>query len=91
MIDVLRRYLGQEIGINLVRPLHIDVAELVAVEEGYFTVRDEGGTTLHHIPYHSVLRAVEDPSGVTVGGLFTHKRSFPLVVKIAHVRDDLPT
>ena len=41
MKSILKKYLDQEIGINIERPLRIDSARLVAADDNYFSVIDE--------------------------------------------------
>ena len=41
----------------------------------------------HYYPYSSVIHVMEKAGGVEVGGLFTHKHAWPLVVKVGHVVD----
>ncbi len=86
---LLQPFLNTQIGINLERPLHIDAATLIAVQNEYFSVTDERGYT-HHFPYGSVIQIIEHEGGIEVGGLFQHKQLFPLVIKISHLPDFTP-
>ena len=81
------RYLQKRIGLNYHTAYHIDEATLTVVAEGYFgAVGAKDGVT-HYYPYSSVIHAMEKEGGVEVGGLFTHKHAWPLVVKVGHVVD----
>ena len=81
------RYLGKQIGLNYHSAFHIDGATVTEVTEAYFgAVGDKDGVT-HYYPYSSVIHVMEKADGVKVGGLFQHKHSWPLVVKVGHVVD----
>ena len=84
MNRILDNYLGQEIGINLEGPLHIDAAILTAVNSAFISLRTARGY-VHHIPHQSILEIIEHADGIEVGGLFEHKQRFNLVIKIKHV------
>ncbi|MCO8123836.1 hypothetical protein NHH03_18975 [Stieleria sp. TO1_6] len=91
MKDLLLSHLNSKIGINANRAYRIDEAELIAVEDQYFTVKsDEDGIT-YHVPYFNIVKLMEHPEGVVVGGLFQQHRSFPFVVKIGHVVEYVPS
>ena len=81
------RYLGKQIGLNYHTAFHIDPATVSEVTETYFGATGEKDGIVHYYPYTSVIHAMERKEGVTVGGLFQHKHSFPLVVKVGHVVD----
>jgi hypothetical protein len=81
------RYLGKAIGLNYHSAFHIDGATVAEVTETYFgAVGDKDGVT-HYYPYSSVIHVMEKADGVKVGGLFQHKHSWSLVVKVGHVVD----
>ena len=81
------RYLQKKIGLNYHTAYHIDEATLTLAADTYFAaVGDRDGVT-HYYPYSSVIHVMEKAGGVTVGGLFTHKHTWPLVVKVGHVVD----
>ncbi len=90
MQDILAKYQGQIIGINLNKPFRIDGAELLQVSAGHITLRCTEDGHLHHFPYASVLQLIEDASGVKVPHVFTHDDVFPLVVKVAHLSEYAP-
>ncbi len=85
MKAVLEPYLGKTIGINIDRIQHIDAAELVGVADAYFSVRSSIDRHLHHVPYTSVVKIIEDPDGVEIRHLFSMNERFELVVKMGHV------
>ncbi len=90
MKNILDHYLGQEIGINIERPMRIDSATLKAVTDNYFTVVDEHKAYTHHFPYHSIIQIIEHTEGIDVGGLFEHKKHFNLVIKVGHMPEFTP-
>jgi len=85
MHEILRKYVGQQIGINLQKPFHIDTANVIAVYENYFTLTLEKHDDQYHLPILNIVRVIENPNGVTVGGLFRQKKTYPLIVKIGHI------
>lgn len=90
MKNILQKFIDQEIGINLERPLRIDSATLLAVYDDWFSVADNDRGYTHHFPFHSIVQVIEHPKGIDVGGLFEHKKHFNLVIKIAHVPEFAP-
>lgn len=90
MKTILDNYLGQEIGINIERPLRIDSAILKSVNADYFSVVDENKGYTHHFFYHSIIQIIEHPDGIDVGGLFEHKKHYSLVIKVAHMPEITP-
>lgn len=77
--DVLRAYLGRQVGINVRNPAEIEAAILVDVQGDFFTVQvDE---LVYHMPYASVLRVVAGgESAVSVGALL--KNNYSLVITV---------
>ena len=91
MKDILERYLGEEIGMNVDHPYHLDPFTIESVTDSYFTVSREKNSNLFHIPYQNIIRVIEDDlEGIHVGGLFHQKRNFRLVVKIGHYVTSVP-
>ncbi len=90
MKSILDKYVGQQIGLNISRPFHIESVQLVAIQDSYFTVTLEKDENLHHIPYANLVRTIENPSGVHVGGLFHQKKTYPLIAKIGHIVEYVP-
>ena len=90
MKDLLNRYVGSEIGLNLVKPTHIDTVKLEAVHASYFTVVHKKDGNTYHFPFLNIVKVIENPEGVTVGGFFTQKKTYPLVVKTGHIVDFIP-
>ena len=91
MHDILSRHVNQEIGVNITKPLHIESVALTGVHDDYFTVKRAKDGNNYHLPFLNIVKLIENPEGVTVGGLFQQKKTFPLVVKIGHIVDYLPT
>jgi len=85
MKEVLQQHLNQEIGINLVTPFRIDSADLVSVADEYFTVVDHARKYTHHFSFSAIVQIIEHPDGVTIGGMFKHKKHYPIVVKVGHL------
>ena len=90
MKDILARHLNTEIGVNIIKPMHVDPVKLVAVHEDYFSVENEHDGNTYHLPYLNIVKIIENPNGVTVGGLFKQHKKYPFVVKIGHLVDYLP-
>ena len=90
MKSILEKHVGQQIGLNVNRPFHIEALQLVAVHEAYFSVSPEKNGDLYHIPYANIVRIAENPEGVLIGGLFHQKKRYPLVVKIGHIVEYVP-
>ena len=90
MRKLLMQHLNQRVGINYLRPHHIDPAVVVAAEKGYFTIRGEADEELHHYPYGNIIQVAEKPGGIEIGGPFTHKQRFDVIIKVGHLVDVVP-
>ena len=90
MRQVLEKYIGKEIGINCVKAFHIESAKLVELADEYFSIIDHRNGYTHHYSYRSVVQIIEHPSGVEVGGMFTHKVKHLVVVKVGHLIEYVP-
>ena len=90
MKDILEKYVGQELGINIERPLRIDSVTLKSVHEHYFSVVDENKGYTHHFSYNCIIQIIEHPDGIDVGGLCEHKKHFNLVIKVGHIPEFTP-
>ena len=62
-------------------------ATLTQAADTYFSAIGARDGVTHHYPYSSVIHVMEKEGGVEVGGLFTHKHAWTLVVKVGHVVD----
>lgn len=91
MKEVLLPYLGKEVGINYRKPYHIDSATLSHVGTDHFAVRCPDDGAVHMFPYTNLLRVIQREEGVEVGGLFAHRKRYPLVIKVGHLVDVTPT
>ena len=92
MRTLLEKYAGKEIGVNLIKPLHIETVTLVQVCDEYFTVNRSDEENQYHLPYLNIVKIIENTDGVEVPGIFKQKNtSLPLVVKIGHLVDYIPT
>jgi hypothetical protein len=87
---LLEPHLDTEIGVNIAKALHIDGVKLIAVHDEFFTVHFEHDGNTYHVPYLNVVKILENPEGVSVGGLFKHRKAFPIVVRIGHMVDYIP-
>jgi len=90
MKRVLTDYLNKDIGINCIAAFHIESAKLVDLTDEYFTIVDHREGYKHHFSYRSIVQIVEHPDGVEIGGMFTHKDKFPIVVKVGHLLEYAP-
>jgi len=85
----LEPYVQQAIGVNAEKPFHIDRVTLLGVHQDHFSIRQQSNGLTRHIPYHCILQILQKDGGVEVGGLFTHRERFDLVVKITHLHQPL--
>jgi len=90
MKSILEKYVESTIGMNVESPFHIETVQLSAVHDEYFSLSREKDGNVIHIPYANVVRIVENPEGVRVGGLFHQKKTYPVVVKIGHIVEYIP-
>ena len=91
MKTILAKYLHQEIGMNIEKPLHVETVKLTDVQDTFLTVTREKSGNTYHLPFLNIVKIIENPEGVLVGGLFKQKHKYPLVVKIGHLVDYVPT
>ncbi len=85
MKDILLPYINKGIGINYEKPFKIESAILVAVNDNYFTIIDSENRYTHHFSWSSIVQIIENKDGIEVGGLFSHKDSFTIVIKVGHL------
>ncbi len=90
MKELLEPYVGQSIGTNVVRPNHIEPANLVTVGNDYFSLKPEGADEVYHIPFGNIVKIIENPDGITIKEMFHRRHSFQLVVKVGHVVEYVP-
>ena len=90
MDTILRRFLQCEIGINYLKPYHVDPAELIAAEKGYFAIRSFEDGAVYYYPYTNIIRIIEREEGVSIGGLFKQPKVYSVVVKVGHLIDMAP-
>lgn len=90
MRGLFEPHIGEEIGVNIVESHHIDSVKLTEVHEEYFTVMSEKDGNLYHIPYLNLVKVLENPEGVKIGGLFKKKRTHCFVAKIGHIAYSVP-
>ena len=90
MKQVLQNHIGNIIGLNYEKPFKIEAVKLVNCAEDYFTIVDTHKGYTHHFSYTSVIQVIENKGGIDVGGLFTHKEHFDVVVKVGHLLQYVP-
>ena len=90
MKAVLQAHLDKTIGLNYESPFKIEAVKLIAAHENYFTIVDSRRGYTHHFSYSSIVQVIESPDGVDVGGLFSHKEHFEMVVKVGHLAQYVP-
>lgn len=86
---ILAKYLNKEVGINIEKAFRFESAQVVAVEDNYFSVVDEIQSYTHHFSYHSIVQIIENDGGVDVGGFLSHKH-FNVVIKVGHIIEFVP-
>ena len=84
MKSILEKYLSKEVGINIENAFRFDSAQVIAVEDNYFSVVDEKQSYTHHYSYNCIVQIIENESGVDVGGFLSHKH-FTVVIKVGHI------
>ncbi len=48
MKSILSKYLNKEVGINIEKAFRLESAQIVAVEDNYFSIVDENQSYTHH-------------------------------------------
>ena len=90
MKSILDRFFNVDVGINLNKPFKVEIARLNYVGDDYFSVVDYHDGCTHYFSFQCILQIIEHQQGVNVGGFFTHKEYFPIVVKVAHIQEYIP-
>jgi hypothetical protein len=88
--ELLVQFMDREVGINYLRPHHIDPATIIAVADRYFSIQGKWDDSLHHYPYSNIIQIAEKEGGIEIGGPFTHKHRYDVVIKIGHLVDVVP-
>ena len=91
MKELLEKHLHNKIGINCSKAFRIEAATLIHLGNEYFSVVEEETGYTRHFPWHNVIQIIEHPSGVEVGGLFSHKDKHAVVIKVGHLTEVVPT
>jgi hypothetical protein len=86
---ILAKYLNKEVGINIEKAFRFESAQVIAVEDNYFSVVDEIQSYTHHFSYHSIVQIIEKDSGIDVGGFLSHKH-FNVIIKVGHIIEFVP-
>jgi hypothetical protein len=86
---ILAKYLNKEVGINIEKAFRFESAQVVAVEDNYFSVVDEIQSYTHHFSYHSIVQIIENDGGIDVGGFLSHKH-FNVIIKVGHIIEFVP-
>ena len=84
MKSILEKYLNREVGINIENAFRFEPAQVVAVEDDYFSVVDEKQSYTHHFSYSCIVQIIEHEGGVDIGGFLSHKH-FSMVIKVGHI------
>lgn len=90
MKQILLKYMNKKVGINLTKPFHIESATLVNVEFDYFSIKNDQEGNIHHFSFNSIVQIIENEDGVNVGGFFTHKETYPVIIKVGHILEYIP-
>ena len=59
MDELLRKYIGQNIGINFKEPKKYDFAKLIKVESNYFTILDTSTNLMYSYSFSWILNIIE--------------------------------
>jgi hypothetical protein len=89
--ELLSKHVGSEVGINLHSAHRVESAKLIAVADDHFSAATEQDSNLYHVPYPNIVKVIENPGGVVVSGFFKSHKLHPLVIKIGHVVEYVPT
>ena len=68
MKRILAKYLNKEVGINIEKAYRFESAQVIAVEDDYFSIVDENQSYTNHFSYHCIVQIIENDGGVDVGG-----------------------
>jgi len=90
MREVLTAWVGEEIGCNIVKPFHVNPVTLESVQADHFVLLDPSTDNRHIFSYDAIIQIITNPKGVHTGGLFEHKATWPLVIKVGHLLQYIP-
>ena len=82
MKEIIEAHLGKEIGMNIENSTKIEPVNVREIHNSYFVVTKDKDENTYFIPFNSVVKTIENEDGVIVGGLFHHKKSYSLVVRL---------
>lgn len=91
MKDLIKKQLGNEIGVNIHSAHRIEPATLIAAADDYFSISTKADENVYHVPYLNIVKVIENPDGVIVSGFFKSHKTHPFVIKIGHVVEYVPT
>lgn len=90
MKEILDKFVGQKIGINILGTAHVDEVTLKSASDTFFSVFHEDDGNLYHIPFIHVLHVAENEAGVKEGKfLYRIKTSLPVFVRLGPAFDYL--
>lgn len=90
MRDILQKYVGQDIGMNIHAAFKVEQVTLIQVTESYFTVKDHTKNYTHHFSYFSIVQIIESDNGIDLTGFLFHKEHFAAVIKVGHLYEHIP-
>ena len=83
MRDILEKYVGHEIGVNILGTSHVDEVKLSSVSDHYFSVFHEDDGNTYHIPFIHVLHIAQNDNGVKEGRFLSRvKTHLPVFVRL---------
>jgi hypothetical protein len=85
MRTIIASRLGSEIGMNIDHPTKIEAVHIREIHDSYFVVVRDRDKNTYFIPFHSVVKSIENENGVVADGLFHHKTSWSLVIRLGTV------
>jgi hypothetical protein len=83
MRDILKKYVGQTIGINFKQPKGYEYAELVEVSDDHLSVKDPETGITFHFPLRWIMNIVESEAGLSLGTF--SKKDYPVLVEVFHL------
>ena len=83
MKEILKKYVNQEIGINVQLPNMYKKAKLVSVFDDYFSVFEEDTKLTTHFNFQVIMNIKEAEGGIRTGIIFG--KNYPLLIEVNHL------